>query len=392
MIEKDVVRVLYIDHVGFIGGAEISLISMIKSLYQTHQVQPLIILPEAGELKDTVVGSGFDVIIVPMVPLDISKNPFTLLGYLLHLIRYIVQICRVIREKRIDLVHANSIKSGILVGTAVWLMRRPLIWHIRDYYEKGWIRTLIIVWARMFATHIIVISKRVASMFGSISNCSIVYNGVDVAAFTPAVLKEGRNSLRQELALDPHVPIVGTIGQLSEWKGQHLFLLAAEQILQQYPNVHFIIVGDNYARQDDAYKNKLLQLAQERLPNGSISFLGWRKDIVAIMGAIDVVIHMAKEEPFGRVVIEAMAAETPVIGSNSGGLPEIIENGVTGYLVSLDDLQNVTETAVCLLQDQQLRQKMGRTARIRTENHFSVQGNAKKVLQIYERVLARKTS
>ncbi len=392
MIKKDNLRVLFIAHVGFVGGAEISLFNMVQSLHEHYQVYPLVVLPKAGLLKDMFAESGVVTIVVPMVPLDITRNPFVLIGYVVHLICYIFRVCLLIREYEIDLVHANTIKSGILVGLAAWLMRKPLVWHIRDYYDKGRIRTLIRLWAQIFATHIIVISKRVESMFAQLSHCSVIYNGIDIAAFDPAILKRGHESIRKELGLDKHIQIVGIIGQLSKWKGQHLFLLAAEKILVECPDVHFIIVGDNYERQDGVYKNELFNYVQERLLSESISFLGWCKDIVAIMGAIDVVVHLAKEEPFGRVVVEAMAAETVVIGANSGGLPEIIENDITGFLVPRDEVQVVAKTAVHLLRDTLLREKMGKNARIRAENHFSVHHNAKNVFRTYELIRTRKIS
>ncbi len=388
MIKKDNTHVLYIDHVGFIGGAEISLINMVKLLQSCHQVHPLVILPESGLLKDTFDEIGFETIIVPMVPLDLTRNPFTLIRYLYNLFHFINQVRQIIKENNIDLIHANSIKSGILVGLAAWLTRKPLVWHIRDFYSQGRIRTLIRIWAKMFATHIIVISNRVATMFDQILNISVVYNGVDLAAFEPELLNNGHVALRNELALEKDVLVVGTIGQLSKWKRQHLFLLAAEKILFEYPHVHFVIVGDNYERQDDAYKNELYNLAQERLPDSAFTFLGWREDIVAVFGMMDMMVHLAKEEPFGRVVVEAMAAEIPVIGANSGGLPEIIKNGETGFLVE-DDVHIVVDTAVRLLENETLRKKMGKAASLRAETHFSVYSNAQKVFQIYQQIAAR---
>lgn len=380
-IPESQLRVLYADHVGFIGGAEISLLGMVKAFRASKLVEPLVVLPETGPLFNALREANIETIVVPMIPLNLTKNPFVFVAYIIHIASYIRNVQRILRERQIDIVHANSIKAGILVGIAAKLTKVPLIWHIRDYYPDGYLKRLIRIWARLFATHIIVISQRVAQMFTGFTNQTIVYNGVDLTLYSAEDLNRGRVAIYDELELDSSSIIIGTIGQLSPWKNQEDFILAAEKIYREKSHVHFLIVGDSYHMHQSDYKEKLRELARTHLPAHAISFLGWRQDVTNVIGALSILIHLAEDEPFGRVVIEAMAGYTPVICTNSGGLPEIIEDGVTGLLVPVNDPDTVAIAALQLIRDKALCERMGRLGHKRAVESFSIQSN---MMQVYE--------
>jgi glycosyltransferase involved in cell wall biosynthesis len=385
------IRVLYVDHVAYVGGAEISLIGLVRMLKAKGSVQPVMVVPTDGPLVETLSALGIEVRILRMIPLNLTRNPVTLVRYVMNLSRFTCELIRLIKLEKIDLVHANSIKAGILAGAAARLARVPMVWHIRDFYPDGWIRRLVKFWGTRFAVRIIAISHAVAGMFNNRGDVTTIHNGVDLDLFAPFALQEGRALLRSELGLSSDVKLVGMIGQLAPWKGQVVFLKAAEQIIQDYPHVHFVLVGDVYHDDLIPYRDRLRKLAQERLPDGSFSFIGWRNDIVAVMAAIDVLIHPARGEAFGRVIIEAMAAGKPVVAVRSGALPEIVEDKRSGFLVPVDDSHAMANAIVHLLRDPNTCIAMGKRGRSRVEQLFSLTVHSDHVLQEYHLVLSRST-
>lgn len=374
--------VLYIDHVAHLGGAEISLLGLVKTLHNQQKIYPSVVLPQEGALQQQFQQIGISTFVNPIKQLNVTYNPLLLASYGWGLGKYVRQLGRLIRHQKVQIIHANSIKAGLLAGVSAKLLGIPMVWHIRDFYSAGWIRWLVQKWHQWVAAYPIAISQRVAQMFSQ--PVEVIYNGVDVDLYERAVLENGRFSLRSHFQIAPHTKLVGMVAQLAPWKGQTMFLEVASHITQLYSNVHFAIIGDVYHDHQIPYREMLKQTAQSALP-GKVSFWGWQPDVPAVMAALDVLIHPAQEEPFGRVVIEAMAASKPVVGLNSGGLPEIIENGRTGFLVAT--APQMTEKTIELLQDPCLCASMGQQGHHRVQTHFSLQANAAQVLQLYQQIL-----
>jgi glycosyltransferase involved in cell wall biosynthesis len=164
---------------------------------------------------------------------------------------------------------------------------------------------------------------------GQRARVRIAYNGIDAATFAP----RRDDSLRRALGLGD-VPVIGVFSRLAPWKGQHTLLAALESV----PDAHALVVGGPlFGPGDAAYAERLHARAAEALP-GRVHFLGFRSDIPALLQACDVVVHTSvAPEPFGRVIVEAMLSERPVVAAGGGGADEIIRHGETGILVVPDD-------------------------------------------------------
>jgi glycosyltransferase involved in cell wall biosynthesis len=153
----------------------------------------------------------------------------------------------------------------------------------------------------------------------------VVYDGFDAAPFSDTSVDPG--ALRAELGLDG-LPIVGVFGRITQWKGQDVVLRA----LVNVPSVMAVFVGEE---EDLSSADKLRLLARELGVADRVRFLGFRKDVPQLMRAVDCIVHVPIDpEPFGRVVVEGMLAGRPVIATHAGGIPEIIENGVSGILIT----------------------------------------------------------
>jgi len=216
---------------------------------------------------------------------------------------------------------------------------------------------------------------------------TVVHPGVNLHRFVPG----SGGDVRQRLSL-PEGPLLLTAARLMQRKGIDTVIAALPAIVQQNPNVHYVIAG---AGPDEA---RLRQLANESAARSSITFTGRvsNEDMVLLMQTADVFVHPNRElesgdiEGFGIVFLEANACCTPVIGGNSGGTPEAINAGVSGFLVDPNAIEELTDRVSLLLQDDNLRREMGAAGR-RWADGFSWEASAEKVWNLSQQIIARGT-
>ncbi len=168
--------------------------------------------------------------------------------------------------------------------------------------------------------------------------CFYVHNAVDLDIFSPRSV----SSLKKDLGLNSTLPVVGIVGQLKHIKGQHLFLRAVQSLIGQEVKAHFVIVGDDNVEKGK-YLSFLKDMAEQLGIPEDVFFLGYRKDIPEIMSLCDLVVVPSLLEPFGRVVIEAMACGAPVVASSVGGIVEIFEDGNGGLFCKPNDAGDLAE-------------------------------------------------
>ncbi|WP_245431276.1 glycosyltransferase family 4 protein, partial [Rhodoplanes roseus] len=237
--------------------------------------------------------------------------------------------------RRHDVVYANSQKAFVLAALANAVARRPLVWHLHDIIDGshfgGGQRRLQVALANRFAARVVVPSEPAAVAFanagGRTDLVEVVPNGVDIVR-DPRT----RDALRRDLGL-PEGPLFGVFSRLAPWKGQHVVLDA----LAALPEARCIVVGDALFG-EKAYAAALRAQA-ERLGLGDrVLFLGHRGDVPVLMQAVDAMVHPSvSPEPFGRTLIEAMLARTPVIATDTGAASDILDGGAAGTLVTPND-------------------------------------------------------
>ncbi len=202
---------------------------------------------------------------------------------------------------------------------------------------------------------------------------AIVYNAVDLTAF-PATLPANRRT-----------PRVGIIGNLSAVKGHDDFLRMARTLRDRGVSCEYWIVGMDITH--SGYEKRLKTLADDLAVSDSVRFLGFRSDVAAVIQDLDVVVSTSHYESFGRTLIEAMACARPVVATAVGGVPEVVEEGVTGFLVPAHAPEALTERVGRLLRDRALRERMGRAGRARAAALFSQAAHAEHITRIYDGVL-----
>jgi glycosyltransferase involved in cell wall biosynthesis len=210
----------------------------------------------------------------------------------------------------------------------------------------------------------------------------VLYNGIDAAAFRP-VAKTGY--LHAELGLPPSVPLVATIGQITLRKGHDLFVAAALQTAATLPQVHWLVVGERYSEKPEtvAFDRQLRHRAAANGMGDRIHWLGYRDDVRRMLPEIDLLVHPARQEPLGRVLLEAAAAAVPIIATDVGGTAEIIDDKRSGLLVPPEDSQAIAVAVTDLLNDPPYRASLARTARESITRRFDLTTQATQLADVW---------
>jgi glycosyltransferase involved in cell wall biosynthesis len=223
----------------------------------------------------------------------------------------------------------------------------------------------------------------------------VVHNAIDVQDWDRRP-GEGGTSLREELGVPASRPIVGLVGRLNQVKGQREFLLAADLVARAHPDAVFLLIGIIRPTSPWAplagYFREVEALTRRPSLRGRVVLTGWRTDLPRVMASLDILVQPSRRETFGRVLIEAMASQKPVVATRVGGMPEIVVHGETGLIVPPEDPSALAEAILELLQDPARRHAMGEAGRRRVESHFDFAHRLRRIQSIYEDVLRRRES
>lgn len=292
------------------------------------------------------------------------------------------------REYAADLIHSNSI---VLLDGACAARRCgvPHLWHVREALGPGnpfrlplegrgfgWV-------TRHMAQCVVANSETCArAMQGWVSTerLEIIPNGIDIDHF---VVHEHVDVAERPLN-------VGMIGNLSaRWKKHELFVRAAALVSPDLP-LRFAIYGDAppaAQKRRSAYPHELRELARKLGLTERLRFAGFVPDPANIMRELDIVVHPADGESFGRVAVEGLASGLPVVGVNRGGVAEIVEHEVSGLLVPANDARALASAVERLARDRELRQRMGEAGRRRACERYSLESYADGFARLYRRML-----
>lgn len=404
-------RILYLDHTAKVGGGEIALMNLLRTI-DTQRFTPLVVLASAGPLAGRLNAAGIETLVLPLgaAVVDARKDsmgPTSLLKIrqVWAVLQYSIKLSRLARRRGVRLIHANSLKSDIYGGIAGLIARVPVIWHVRDNIDDQYLPHAIAVIFRWLAWHIprmviansestlrrleAPVSKPSATVHSGVarpkitrSRMHVVHDGTPSRA-TPAIHADAPQ------ATSGAGPIVALVGRIAPWKGQHVFIEAAGAVLEQHPTASFWIVGAPLFGEYD-YESSLHKLTVDLDVQDNVKFLGFRNDVQEILEMVDVVVHASTlGEPFGQVVIEGMAAGKPVVATDGGALPEIVQSGVTGLLVPMGDSKSMGEAIASLLADPVYAQKMGEVGRQHVMTRFTIEQTARKVEAIYDTLLGQ---
>jgi glycosyltransferase involved in cell wall biosynthesis len=311
--------------------------------------------------------------------------------------KFVWRLSRILSDQQIDIVHTNSLKADILGGIAARLAGLPLIWHIRDRIEDDYLPASIAkifrLAARFIPTEIIANSAATLNTLHLPNRLrgNTVYSGVELAS-RARVVHDGTPSRTDQYpatVVASTTKVIGMVGRITPWKGQHIFIHAASQIRSRFPHVRFQIIGG--ALFDEAgYEKQVHELTAKLGLNDAVEFLGFRENVPELISAMDVLVHASTTgEPFGQVIIEGMAAGKPVVATDGGGVPEIVVDGVTGFLVAMGDAAAMAGAICRLLENPEAAREMGQAGLLRVEQQFTIDQTAKRIEHIYLNLASR---
>jgi len=370
-------RVLIFCEYASLNGGERSLLSVISGV-QSSGFELCIAAPPVGSLAEALEAQN-----VPHVPLVLHDHRGTRLG--LNECRH--RASAAIVKARPDLVHANSLSMSRLTGPIAADLDVPSIGHLRDI-----VRVSAAVVADMNRhRRLLAVSEATRRWFVSAgldaSRTHVLFNGVDLDRFRP---RRPTGFLHRELGLASHVPLVGAIGQIGMRKGLDVLIEAARLVTTVIPEVHFVMVGKRYSQKQEAvvYEEAIREATSTEPLVGHFSFLGVREDVPRLLNELTVLAHAARQEPLGRVLLEAAASGTPIVATDVGGTSEIFPDALSAAeLVQVDDPQSLASAIIRLLKDDRWRKELGKSARLRAEEAFDARVAAANLSIHYRQVL-----
>lgn len=375
------IRVVYVDHVARLSGAEIALLRLLPELQHVCDVH--VILGEDGPLVERLREQGVpvEVLAMPERLRDVARAATSLLRLdvraLAAMPAYVLRLSRRLRALEPDVVETNTLKAALYGGVAGRLARVPVVWHVRDRIANdsslpGATVRIIRIAGRLLPRAVVATSSSTAA--------TLSQPGVTVVPDT----------VEPPCALPPRTTrmfTVGVLGRLSPVKGQDVFLRAFGEAFAGLPARARLVGSAMFG--EDAYAEELRHLAVELGIAEQVEFRGFREDIWDELAQLDILVHCSTvAEAFGQVVLEGMAAGLPVIAARAGGPCELIDDEADGLLTNPADSRELAHALRRLHDDPALRERLGRAAREKSRA-FTAQRAASALVAVYEATMRR---
>jgi len=290
------------------------------------------------------------------------------------------------RKTGIQVIHTSDKKRSLLLTLLLHrLTGIPYLYHIRNNYIDYPANRMALANASIIIANSGEMRRDFIQWLGpSMERIRILYNGIDTEKFKPGL----PSRVREELGADPDEVLIGISSRLAPDKGQDTFLRAAVRVVEHESKVRFVIIGDDSIFSDNlGYMPMLRQMVNKAGLAKCVKFLGFREDMPAIYNGIDILVNAAWREAFGLVVIEAMACGKVVVGTEAGGIPEIITHGRDGFLFPVSDDKALAEILLTLVRNQDLRRTIGEASRRNVLERFTIETHVKALEKIYAEIV-----
>lgn len=384
-------KVLFVNHTSRVSGGERSLLELVESL--PAEVSARLACPP-GELARRVERIGVSVDPIPEIRGSLRLH-------YRHTSRAIVDIARSARALRrlssehdVDLVHANSIRAGLIAAIGIDSRGPRLLVHARDSLPAGIVSKVVLSVIGARATAVIANSAHTRESYlraAPRAETTVIHSAVDVDRFDPC--RYERTKAKADLGLRPSTLALGIVGQITPWKGLTEAVEATAVIKEGGFDPRLLVVGSPKftsaaTRYDNvAYLRSIERLVDARGLRSDVVFVGERDDVPEVLSGLDVLLAPSWEEPFGRSVIEGMAMELPVVATSVGGPREVIEEGVNGLLVPPRRPDLLAAAVAELAVDADRRRTIGKRARARVTEGFGLKAHVDQIIDLYRRTV-----
>lgn len=372
------IRLMVVIGNAIVGGMETYTRNLIASL-SPDEYEVTCVLPYESAYTASLRDLGCSVYITP-----IQDDPPW---------RSIELASEVVRQNRIDVIHANLANAHTLAGIVSRMTNTPAVATLHS--RTLWIQELSVT--RSTGMNLITVCQEAYAQALACGiapdNLSLIRNGVDTTRFSPS---RSGTAFRESIGVEPDTVLVGYVGRLSWEKGPDKFIQAARQISDHCPDVHFTMVGEG------PIDGELRQQIEEAGMSERIHMAGLRRDVENVYPALNLMIQTSRSEAMPLALLEAMASGVPVVALSVGGVAEIVECGTTGRLISPGDWpgvsshypgdwQGIAAAATDLLGDPDGLVRMGEAARERAVRLYDLRDSVRDTTDLFQR-LARPTA
>jgi glycosyltransferase involved in cell wall biosynthesis len=381
-------KILFYNHTGQVSGAERVLLLLLSRLNR-NRFEPVLLAPSSGQLQQEARTLNVPCANVDQLEARFTWRPGALARYFLSFVATIGQVRARVREQRPALIHANSIRAGLVISAATLGLGIPIVWHVHDLLPQHPLSTCIRLFTFLLPpARIIVVANAAADRFqGKLLRqfprrveFAVVYNAVDAGKLNP---RSTSIPIRKELRLRNGDQLIGIVGNLSPVKGQLELIRAFAKARKRIPNLALLVVGSALFNRNDGYQKELSAAARALGLDHCVRFLGQRNDVPAIMSTLDLLVMNSRSEAFPLVALEGMTAGVPVLATAVGGLPELITHGKNGWLVPLDDEENLIDGIATLLERRELGAELATNARQHVTRNFPVHKFMARIEAVY---------
>jgi len=379
--------VVYVQPTSEVGGSDVALARLVKHL-DRRRYRPVVVLPKQGPVVPLFEAAGAEVRILPMRQLRSLPSISYQARFVAGFPTTVSRLRKVLMEERAQIVHSNSLFT-MYGAWAASTLHVPHVWHVREIPSAPKIlQRALFSSVRRKSTRIITMSSAVTNLFPNVPDKTVqIPDGIDTTEFSRQI---SGARIRRELNIEEGASLVGFVARLDPWKGADVFVRCAAKVAPAFPDAHFLVCGgslDGY----EAYARKVKRLASVSGFGDRIHFTGWDyrlNDIPEVMAALDILVHTSvAPEPFGLVIVEAMASGKPVIAANAGGVLDIVADEQTGVLVNPGDVEAYSDALSRVLGDRDLAEAWGAAGRARATELFGVNDYVEKVQSLYDEIL-----
>ncbi len=385
------INILFLHAGAEMYGADKVMLDLIRNLDKS-KFSAHVILPCDGVLVDALKENDISVEVLPY-PIMRRKyfTPKGVIEYGINLLKYSKQIAKIAKERKIDIIHTNT--AATLEGCFVKKkLNIPQLWSIHEIIVSP--KVMFRFTSRCiskFASITITDSNAVKnhlleSGYFKENEIHVIHNGVDACRFTP---ENDCSYLYKEWDIPEKSRVIGMMGRVNSWKGQGDFLKAANIVMEKHSDVYTVFVGAAF--EGEEWREKELAEAISSSPyKDRIINQGYRKDSEGIYKLFDVfVLPSTNPDPFPTVVLEAMATGKPVVGYKHGGVCEMVADGENGLLAAVGNTEDLAKKINKVLEDDDLRAKMGVNSRKRLLEKFSIESYIENYSSEYDRLVEK---
>jgi L-malate glycosyltransferase len=357
------------------AGAEAQLAALLRTLSRNPGFCLSAILLNQGRLAEELRECGLDVKVIPE-----SKNSFASI---------LSEAAKFLRARRVQILHSHRYKENLLAALAAWQCHIPIV--IRTQHgapepfagfralKQTALQGVDRLVARYATDCIISVSgdlERRLARCVSKDKIALIPNGLDTSTVSSGLSVA---EAKTRLGIPAENPVLGYAGRLAPIKRLDIFIAAAGEIRSRFPEAKFVIVGDG------SEKFALHQAVQAARLNDRFVFLGHRDDVYDVLRAFDLFVLTSDHEGLPIALLEALHLRVPVVARRVGGIPEVVQHGLSGLLVDSPDPRALAEACIKLLRANDLRLRLADAGALRVAQHFSAERTAALTAELYQR-------